>query len=66
MHKVPYAGPVEVVFEDRHCYVGALVMGDDVLLGAVPMDDINLIVAPSHRKLVVNPASPNFPSALIK
>lgn len=66
VHKVPYAGPVEVCFEDRHCYVGALIMGDDVLLGAVPMEDMDLIVSPAHRKVVVNPESPNFPSALIK
>jgi len=66
VHKVPYAGPVEVIFEDRHCYVGALIMGDDVLLGAVPMEDMDLIISPAHRKVVVNPESPNFPSALIK
>jgi clan AA aspartic protease len=66
VHKVPYAGPVEVLFEDRHCYVGALIMGDDVLLGAVPMEDMDLIISPAHRKVVVNPDSPNFPSALIK
>ena len=64
--KVPYAGPIEVIFEDRHCYVGALVMGDEVLLGAVPMEDMDLIVSPAHRKLVCNPNSPNFPSALVK
>lgn len=66
VHKVPYAGPVEVCFENRHCYVGALIMGDDVLLGAVPMEDMDLVLSPAHRKIVVNPESPNFPSALIK
>lgn len=66
VHKVPYAGPIEVCFEERHCYVGALIMGDDVLLGAVPMEDMDLIISPAHRKVVVNPNSPNFPSALIK
>ena len=66
VHKVPYAGPVEICFEDRHCYVGALIMGDDVLLGAVPMEDMDLMISPAHRKVVVNPSSPNFPSALIK
>jgi clan AA aspartic protease len=66
VHKVPYAGPIEVLFEDRHCYVGALIMGDDVLLGAIPMEDMDLIISPAHRKVVVNPNSPNFPSALIK
>lgn len=64
--KVPYVGPIEVKFENRNCYVGALVMGDEVLLGAVPMEDMDLVVLPSHRKLVVNPDYPNFPHALVK
>jgi len=63
---VPYAGPIEILFENRNCYVGALVLGDDVLLGAVPMEDMDLVVSPSHRRVVVNPESPNFPHALAK
>jgi len=63
---VPYVGPVEVVFGNRRCYVGALVIGDEVLLGAIPMEDMDLIISPAHRKLVVNPESPNFPHALVK
>ncbi|MBI1883211.1 MAG: clan AA aspartic protease [Chlamydiae bacterium] len=65
-HLVSYVGPVEMIFENRHCFVGALVLGDEVLLGAVPMDDMDLIISPAHRKLVVNPESPNFPHALVK
>ncbi len=65
-HKVSYVGPIEVIFENRNCFVGALVMGDEVLLGAVPMEDMDLIISPSHGKLVVNPESPNFPHALVK
>ncbi|GAB6039620.1 clan AA aspartic protease [Endothiovibrio diazotrophicus] len=65
-HLVSYVGPVEVVFENRSCFAGALVMGDEVLLGAVPMEDMDLLVSPAHRKLVVNPDSPNFPHALVK
>jgi clan AA aspartic protease len=64
--RVPYVGPIEVAFENRSCFVGALVLGDEVLLGAVPMEDMDLIISPSHRKLVVNPDSPNFPHALVK
>jgi clan AA aspartic protease len=64
--KVPYVGPVEVSFENRKCFVGALVIGDEVLLGAVPMEDMDVIVSPAHRKLIVNPDSPNFPQALVK
>jgi clan AA aspartic protease len=63
---VPYAGPIEILFENRNCYVGALVLGDDVLLGAVPMEDMDLVISPSHRRVVVNPESPNFPHALVK
>ncbi len=37
-----------MAFGDRLCFVGALVMGDDVLLGAVPMEDMDLTVHPSH------------------
>lgn len=65
-HKIPYVGPIEVAFENRQCFVGALVLGDEVLLGAVPMEDMDLVVCPSRRQLMVNPQSPNFPHALVK
>jgi hypothetical protein len=63
---VPYVGPIEVLFENRNCYVGALVLGDEVLLGAVPMEDMDLVISPTRREVVVNPESPNFPHALVK
>jgi len=63
---VPYVGPIEIAFDNRLCYGGAMVMGDEVLLGAVPMEDMDLIISPQHRKVVVNPNSPDFPSALVK
>ncbi len=66
MREVPYVGPVKVSFGNRSCYGGTLVMGDEVLLGAVQMEDLDLIVVPAHRRVVVNPASPEFPSALVK
>jgi clan AA aspartic protease len=56
----PYVGPVRVQFENRECYVGAVVLGDEVLLGAVPMEDMDLVIIPSVRRLVVNPLHPNF------
>ena len=39
-HIVPYAGPVKVSFENRNCFVGAIIMGDEVLLGTIPMEDM--------------------------
>ena len=65
-HEVPYAGPVQVSFEDRNCFVGAVIMGDEVLLGAVPMEDMDLVVHPKLRKLSVNPASPNLARGHVK
>jgi clan AA aspartic protease len=64
--KVPYVGPVRVTFENRLCFVGALVMGDEVLLGAVPMADMDLVLAPGLQRVTVNPASPNIPQARVK
>jgi clan AA aspartic protease len=63
---VPYVGPVSLRFANRQCFVGALVMGDEVLLGAIPMEDMDLVVVPMRREVMVNPASPNIPSALAK
>ncbi len=63
---VPYVGPLKVSFGNRFCYVGALVLGDEVLLGAVPMEDMDLIVNPGRREVTVNPASPNIPHARVK
>ena len=62
----PYVGPIEVRFDGRASFTGALVLGDEVLLGAVPMDDMDLIVTPSTYTVVVNPRSPNIPSAIVK
>ncbi len=63
---VPYVGPVMIRFQNRSAFVGALVLGDEVLLGAVPMEDMDLVVCPSRRELIVNPESPNIPQARVK
>jgi len=63
---VPYVGPLKVEFADRLCFVGAMVMGDQCLLGAIPMEDMDLIIHPKLLKLSVNPASPNVASGLAK
>lgn len=63
---VPYAGPIKVEFENRMCFVGAMVLGDQCLLGAIPMEDMDLVIHPRLFKLSVNPASPNIASGLAK
>lgn len=64
--KVPYVGPIRIAFDGRICFGGALVLGDEVLLGAVPMEDMDLVIAPSRRTVTVNPESPNIPHARVK
>jgi len=57
--QVPYVGPLELRFENRIGFTGALVMGEQPLLGAIPMEDMDLVVVPRTRRVVVNPASPD-------
>ena len=63
---VPYVGPVQVAFANRTGFVGALVMGDQTLIGAIPMEDMDLVVIPKTRTLEVNPSSPNIAASLAK
>lgn len=57
---VAYVGPVEIRFKNRVGVTGALVLGDQVLFGAIPMEDMDLIVIPRTGTLDVNPRSPNI------
>ncbi len=63
---VSQCGPVRIDFENRHCHTDALVMGDGVLLGAIPMEAMDLVVIPREQLLAVNPNSPNHASAIVK
>jgi clan AA aspartic protease len=57
---VPYVGPVEIRFKNRTGFTGALVMGDQILFGAIPMEDMDLVIIPKTRELDVNPRSPDI------
>ena len=63
---VPYVGPLELRFKNRTGFAGALVMGDQVLLGAIPMEDMDLVVIPKTRTVDVNPESPNVATSVVK
>ena len=63
---VPYVGPVQIRFKNRGGFTGALVMGDQVLFGAIPMEDLDLVVIPRSRSIDVNPASPNVATSFAK
>jgi hypothetical protein len=59
-------GPIVLRFKNRTGFVGALVLGDEVLLGAIPMEEMDLVVSPRDRTVDVNPDSPNIATGICK
>jgi clan AA aspartic protease len=55
--EVDLVGPVELRFETRVAIVTALVMPDaeEVLLGAIPLECLDVIIDPLRERLLVNP-----------
>jgi clan AA aspartic protease len=66
VRRVPYVGPIEIRFKNRVGFAGALVMGNQVLFGAIPMEDMDLVILPRTRTLEVNPASPGIGRSIAK
>lgn len=58
--EVDVVGPVEVRFENRRTTVDAIVLPGDaeVLLGSIPMEDMDVLIDPKQQKLLVNPKHP--------
>jgi clan AA aspartic protease len=65
-HLVPYMGPLIVSFANRQCYAGAMVLGDEALLGAIPLEDMDLIVVPGSRQVAVKPENPSTAVSIAK
>ena len=63
-HTVDYVGPVRIRFQNRQCLVGALVTGNETLLGAIPIEDMDVVIHPARQTLIVNPNSPNIAASL--
>jgi clan AA aspartic protease len=63
---VPKIAPVEITFENRSYVTEAVVLGDEPLMGALPMEAMDLVVEPVTERLSVNPAHPNYPVASAK
>jgi len=66
--KLPVVGPIEVRFANRKSICNAFVLPGDTeaLLGAIPMEDMDLVIIPKTRTLDINPNSPNFASSIAK
>lgn len=65
-HVVPYMGPIKINYLGRTCYTGALILGDTVLMGAIPLEDMDLVISSAKGTVTVNPNSPNIPSVIVK
>lgn len=59
--------PVGVRFENRDVLVEALVIpnSNKVLLGAIPMEGMDVLIDPKCERLVVNPESPDVARMLL-
>lgn len=64
--KVPKIAPIEIAFENRSYVTEAVVLGNEPLLGVIPLEAMDLIVDPRRQMLIVNPQHPNYPVALAK
>ena len=54
-------GPVEVKFANRSAACNAIVLPGDSepLLGAIPLEELDVIIHPQRQELVVNPLHPD-------
>ena len=65
---VEVVGPVGVRFQNREtvAYAHVLPRNAEPLLGAIPMEDMDLVLHPKKQLLEVNPASPDQPIIKLK
>ena len=55
-------GPVHVKFANRKATCNAFVLPGDSepLLGAIPMEEMDVLIHPQRQELIVNPQHPNY------
>ncbi len=60
--------PVEIRFKNRRSTCSATVLPADseVLLGAIPLEDMDVLVHPLRQELIVNPEHPYFAQMKMK
>lgn len=61
-------GPVEIRFANRRASVDAIVLPGNVqiLLGAIPMEEMDVLADAKRQQLIVNPEHPDKPEKLLK
>lgn len=60
--------PVELKFKNRRCACSAMVLPgeSEVLLGAIPLEDMDVLIHPLRQELIVNPDHPYFAQMKLK
>ncbi|MDY6804041.1 MAG: retroviral-like aspartic protease family protein [Cyanobacteriota bacterium] len=66
--RLEIVGPIDVRFENRRANVDAMVLPGDseVLLGSIPMEDMDVLIDPKQQRLIVNPESPYIAKKSLK
>ena len=61
-------GPVELRFKNRTAICSAMVLPDDSepLLGAIPLEELDVVINPLKQELNVNPDSPDYATLKMK
>ncbi len=61
-------GPVELKFRNRRTLCNAMVLPGDneLLLGAIPLEDMDVLIHPLRQELIVNPDHPYFAQMKLK
>ena len=61
-------GPIEVKFKNRTATCNAVVLQGDTepLLGAIPMEEMDVFIHPLRQELIVNPEHPYYAQLKLK
>lgn len=68
VRELEVVGPIEVRFENRMSTVNAMVLpgNQEPLLGAIPMEEMDVLIHPNKERLIVNPEHPNKAQMVMK
>ncbi|MGH8558619.1 MAG: retroviral-like aspartic protease family protein [Methylococcales bacterium] len=66
LRSVPKIAPIEIAFENRTYVTEAVVLGNECLLGVIPLEAMDLVIDRRRKTVVVNPEHPNYPVAFAK
>lgn len=61
-------GPVNLLFKNRRTVCNALVLpgSSEPLMGAIPLEDMDVLIDAKRGELIVHPDHPNYPQMKVK